>query len=411
MNPPPEWQARLTRVLLDPDLPTPLLVYAEEPLRAARQCLESSLALGHGGPVSVYFAVKSCYRLPVLRTLCQAGVGAEVMSPTELSLARAAGFSGGRILANGLGRSASFMRELARERARVVLDSETDAATLCAALDPAAAPLGVGVRLAVDLSAFRESPYSERNKLGLRPGSAPLARIFERCAAHPGLSLELLHVHVASNTRDPGIYLHAMDAVDAVRREAAQRWHVAIRAVSLGGGFSAIRFEEAAQPLPWLVEIGRAFAERFGDIELIVEPGRALVDASALAVATVTALKEDGERTYIVTDAGTNTLMPFKEAAYALIEPRSGPDGHFPVSIVDGITSATSVVIGSTFVDELPAPGTRIVLADCGAYTSALSQFWVYEPMPVGFYGANRRLDMDLSPGTIRTARCLLLGI
>lgn len=411
MNRPPDWQTRLIRILVDSDLPTPLLVYAEEPLRAARQCLESSLALGRGGPVSVYFAVKSCYRLPVLRSLCQAALGAEVMSATELSLARAAGFSGERILANGLGRSASFTRQLTRERARLVLDSETDLASLCAALDPAAAPLRVGVRVAVDVSGFRDSPYAERTKLGLRPGSAQLARIVERCAAHPALSLDLLHAHVASNTRDPGIYLHAMDAVDAVRREVAQRWHVSIAAVSLGGGFSAIRFAEAAQPLPWLVQIGRGFAERFGDIELIVEPGRALVDASALVVATVTALKEDGERTYIVTDAGTNTLMPFKEAAYALIEPPSGPGGRFLVSVVDGITSTTSVVIRSTFVDELPAPGTRIVLANCGAYTSALSQFWAYDPMPVGFYDANQQLHMDLSADTLRTARRLLLGV
>ncbi len=98
--------------------------------------------------------------------------------------------------------------------------------------------------------------------------------------------------------------------------------------------------------------------------------------------------------------------MPHKEASYRVVEPE---EGEVEVTLVDGITSLTSV-IGRARLARMPRSGDRLILAECGAYTSALAQFWAYPPMPILFEDESGALVWDLSPQTLRDCRRLLLG-
>jgi diaminopimelate decarboxylase len=400
----------LERLWLEPALRTPLLVYCERELLGALDRLRDSIQEGFRGPFGVHFAVKSCYRLPVLRSLLRAGAGVEVMSANEYRLARAAGFSGSQILCNGLGRSAELLATACADGARIVLDSLHDLENLPAGLAEPPGRVRLGIRIKPDLSAFPDSAYAgDRHKLGLRPGSPEFQAILEICRSHPVLDLNLLHVHAASVECSSQVFRHLLSQLAHVAKSLETSGAAHITSVDLGGGMAA-----AAAPIQpdIFADIGAAFAQLFGDrIELLLEPGRYLVDSAAYVLATVTAVKPDGDLFYLVTDAGTNTLMPFSESSYTLLRPKGDARGAFRVSVVDGITSLRSVLIHETRLESLPRPGDRILLANCGAYTSALASFWVYDPIPVAFLSQSGDLSMDLSPEQIAQARSLLLGI
>jgi diaminopimelate decarboxylase len=332
------------------------------------------------------------------------------MSANEYRLARAAGFAGNQILCNGLGRGAGLLATACADGARIIVDDRDDLEALLSGLPTSGEKVRVGLRIKPDLSAFPNSPYAgHRHKLGIRPDSAEFQTIVETCRCHPALVLDLLHVHAASEECSGRLFCQLLSEMGRVAASLKETAGVQITSIDLGGGFAA-----AAAPLQpdIFAEIGATFVSLFGDgVELLLEPGRYLVDSAAYVLATVTAVKPDGGIYYLVTDAGTNTLMPFSESSYALLRPRGGAHGPFRVSVVDGITSLRSVVIHETGLATLPRPGDRILLANCGAYTSALASFWVYDPIPVAFLSQSGNLSMDLTPQQISHARSLLLGI
>jgi diaminopimelate decarboxylase len=401
------------RIWTDRSLSPPLLVYCEEIIFQLLDAIGYAGRSVSAGRASVYFAVKSCYRPAVLRCLAALGVGAEVMSWNEFQLARTAGFPDSRILCNGLGRSPELLDAAYRAGARIVIDSLTDLQRVEELLDKGLGPARLGLRLKPDMSAFPGTAYaSDRHKLGLREGSQEFAAVLERCTSNPLLRLDLLHVHAASNQTDAELFVHLLDELaGSLRRIESTYPAIRIQSVDLGGGFAAFDVENLSAARDLFGRIARHFNQLFGDRELIIEPGRYLIDSAAFVLATVQAVKQDAGRCYMVTDASTNTLMPFKEATYRLVHPQPDPEGRHRVAVVDGITSLTSIVIPEVRLQHLPAVGERVLLANCGAYTSALSKFWVYDPLPVAFLDRSGRMEIDLHLDQIREARRLILGI
>jgi hypothetical protein len=53
--------------------------------------------------------------------------------------------------------------------------------------------------------------------------------------------------------------------------------------------------------------------------------------------------------------------------------------------------------------------GQRLLLGNVGAYTTAMSQFWAFPPVPTYFLSSNNDLQADLTLERIRKAREQLL--
>ena len=331
------------------DWPTPHLIYGESALREAYESLRG---------FHVLYALKACYRPCVLRTLRALGAGAEVMTEMEYDLARSAGFE--EIVVNGLGRSEAFLQRAASDGALIVVDCLQELERI-----PSSARLGARVKL--DLGEFPDKLYACDSKLGLTQGELE----------NLGRPLELLHVHVASQETDVDYFRWVYQSLAAVRDRLGFQARL-----DLGGGW-----EVFPSDLP----------ER-----VTVEPGRYLTNRAGRLVTSVVSVKPP----YLILDAGTSTMMPHKEASYRVVVPASG---DIEVVLVDGITSLTSV-LGKARLAHMPEAGERLELTECGAYTSALAQFWAYPPIPVIFERADGVMAWDLSPQTLRECRRLLLG-
>ncbi len=337
---------------------TPELIYSRPDLDRAVAAFQAAR------PHRLYFALKACYRPPVLRHLAQLGLGAEVMSELESWLAQRAGFE--ELICNGLGRSPEFLSWAARgEGRRLVIDSALEAAEVRGRR--------VGLRLSLELS--QDEGYQQISKLGLVPDSV------EFRTAREAVEVEFLHLHLASQKREASLFVSLMGQLETLVPQFPR-----LKAIDFGGGW------ETAQDLieGELERFGRLFRERFPSLELWLEPGRGLVNGAGYVVTTVIGRKHSRGRNFIILDAPTNTLMPHKEATYRLLHPEPGE--RYRADLVDGITSLTSTIKHGVGFARPPEVGERLVLGNCGAYTSSMSQFWAHRPVRIRYFDGERFL-------------------
>jgi diaminopimelate decarboxylase len=293
-------------------------------------------------------------------------------------LARAAGFE--EIVVNGLGRSSEFLRRVASDGCPIVLDSLQELERLQSCFS-GATRLGLRVKLE------SPGPYGGPGKLGL--SGDQLEEALQRCRP------QFLHLHLASQERSAEPYCRAL-------RQLRELPLPPIQAVDLGGGFESLE-----DPAHLFTAIADCFQELFPDSQLWIEPGRYLVNRAGFVVTQVVTVKESEGRIYAVVDAGTNTLMPHREATYRCLYP---PPGEVSVCLVDGITSLSSVILPEVRLPNRPQPGDRILLGNCGAYTAAMSQFWAFLPLPVAFLNLQGEIQEDLTLERLEECRRLLLG-
>ena len=102
------------------NLKTPVMFYSE--VLAERPSL---LIKDHLKECDIYFAIKSCYNVPLLRFFVSQNFGAEVMSEFEYNLAKLAKFK--RIIVNGLGRPEKFIRKVLKDKSSTfIIDTDRD---------------------------------------------------------------------------------------------------------------------------------------------------------------------------------------------------------------------------------------------------------------------------------------------
>lgn len=331
------------------------------------------------GAEKLFFALKACYRLPVLRALQRLGMGAEVMSELEYELALAAGFPPSEILVNGLGREESFLARVVDEGCTVIADTVEEYRSLGTLVEHRR----LGLRLKPSLPA--ELCYHRPSKLGL-PWETFHRLVTERPPA-------VLHLHVASQQT------HARPFIEVLETLPWREFEV----LNLGGGWETAQDVEAKE----FEALGSAFARLYPAASLWLEPGRAVVNGAGYLLTTIRAIKRSEGKNYIIIDAPTSTLMPHKEATYRLIRPIPGE--QYRADLVDGITSMTSTLKIDQGFAEKPEIGQRLLLGNVGAYTTAMSQFWAFPPVPTYFLSSNDELQADLTLERIRKAREQLL--
>jgi diaminopimelate decarboxylase len=116
-----------------------------------------------------------------------------------------------------------------------------------------------------------------------------------------------------------------------------------------------------------------------GDREIVIEPGRYLVNDAAVCLTTVLSCKRNGRRRWVLVDAGRNILPPRKNAEYAVIPCEVRP-GRTLYRVGDFLCMP-SEPIPLSFVSGPMEPGDRLAVFNAGAYTFSMAQSFG-EPIP-----------------------------
>jgi diaminopimelate decarboxylase len=156
---------------------------------------------------------------------------------------------------------------------------------------------------------------------------------------------------------------------------------IRIPVLDLGGGFGSRALLEAGgytlrgfmgkmlEPLTGLA----------GDRQIIIEPGRYLVNDAAVCLTRVLSCKLNGRRRWVLIDAGRNLLPPRKNAEYAVVpcEARRGRSRYH----VGDFLCMPSEPVPLSFMSGPVEPGDSLCVLHAGAYTFSMAQRFG-EPVP-----------------------------
>jgi len=307
---------------------TPLYVYSAARIAGRARELRAVLAAIDRN-TTLCFAAKALSAIKVLRLIREAGASVEVNSGGELYRAKLAGFPPDAIVFNGVAKSEAELAEALDPPIKAI---NVDSIFELTRLAQVARRLGRRARLALRVVPEVASGTSPGNqtgtaatKFGILPqeidGAIAILKANADCLEAVGL-----HVHVGSQITESGPYLQAAQAMarHLTHLEAALGKRLAH--VNLGGGFPLPYMHGAASTLTGTHQ-GGLFAPPIGaaeiaaallpalrraigpEIEVILEPGRAMVGDTAVLLARVENVKDRADGRWVYLDAGYNVLV------------------------------------------------------------------------------------------------------
>ncbi|MFF4158485.1 diaminopimelate decarboxylase [Streptomyces sp. NPDC001678] len=372
-------------------------------IRAATAALHRAFAQVStpGADVLHTFAVKAAPLVPVLRLLADEGLGAEVASPGELALARAAGVPPGRTVLDSPAKTPAELREALALGVAVNADSREELARLDGLLDgvpPASVPpLGLRVNPQVgggSIDALSTATPTSKFGIPLRDEGAR-EWLVRTCAERPWLTR--IHAHVGSQGCPLELMASGIRAVYELAEEVNERADARrIRSVDIGGGLPVNFASDDVTPTH--AAYARLLAEAVpglfdGRYGLVTEFGRSLLAKSGMVLARVEYAKSAGGRRIAVTHAGAQVAVrtvfapeawPLRVAVYdAWGRPKEGvPETQ---DVAGPCCFAGDLVATGRSLPRLEA-GDHVALLDTGAYY--FSNHFAYNTLPrPGVYG------------------------
>jgi diaminopimelate decarboxylase len=410
-------RAAVERGLIGPEEPVAGLLDLEAIRDAAaelRKAFETP-----GVEVLHSFAVKAASLVPVLRLLAAEGVGAEVASPGELAIARAAGMPVERIVLDSPAKTPGELRAALALGIAVNADNPQELARLDRLVQPGETASSVGLRVNPQVGAGAigsTSTATATSKFGfaLRDPGAEDA-VVRAYLDRPWLNR--LHTHTGSQ----GVPLHLM--TDGVRAayELAERINAAagrqqITVIDIGGGLPVNFTSDEVRPsFRDYADMLRAavpglFDGRYG---LVTEFGRALLAKPGLILARVEYAKSAGGGAIAITHAGAQvaTRTVFAPDAWplrvlALDGKGRAKDGPAVVQDVAGPCCFAGDLVARGRELPLLEEGDLVALLDTGAYY--FSTHFAYNSLPrPGVYGFEVGEDGAVRFETVRRPQTL----
>lgn len=360
---------------------TPLFVYDAARIRQRMDVLERAFA---GLDPLVAFSVKSNPNIHVLRLLVEAGAGADIVSGGELVRALEAGCPPERIVFAGVGKTRREM-EMGLEAGIKAfhVESRGELELLARVAEGLGACAPVGVRVNLDI----ESPTHEYTRTGHRSakfGVAPelVAPLFALARDHPALDPVGLDVHIGSQIRDIGPFIQATEGALDLAGRIKIECDVDLQYLDLGGGYGVSNGVAPDMDVEALGARVSAVLQASG-LGLVVEPGRFLVGDAGCLLTTVLYVKQAGDKTFVVTDAGmTELIRPSHYGGHHPIAPVV--DQGRPGVVVDvvGPVCETGDFLARDRELPLPEPGELLWVGAAGAYGFAMASNYNSRPRP-----------------------------
>jgi diaminopimelate decarboxylase len=285
---------------------TPSYVYSRAALESHWRAFDDALA---GVPHRICYSVKANSNLGVLDVLARLGSGFDIVSVGELERVLAAGGDAAKVVFSGVGKGEAEMRralEAGVHCFNIESDGELERLAGIAASLGAVAPISVRVNPDVDADTH---PYIatglKENKFGVPIGDAPA--LLAKAAGLGSIAIKGVDFHIGSQLTSLEPFIDALDRALALIDTLAASG-IAVSHLNVGGGLG-VRYGEETPPSA--SDYGAAIAARIAgrELELLVEPGRAIAAESGVLLARVEYLKLGGERNFAVVDAAMNDLL------------------------------------------------------------------------------------------------------
>jgi diaminopimelate decarboxylase len=225
-------------------------------------------------------------------------------------------------------------------------------------------------------------------------------RIYLSAAASRWLEPHGVSVHIGSQIRSAAPFGAAMERVSKLIAQLKQRG-ISLKVVDAGGGlgidYHGASDSAGGSPTIKVHEYADAIDEALAGFEgrLLLEPGRFIVAQAGALVARVLRVKQNGKKTFIITDAAMNDLIrpALYQAHHEIVPVRPRAGKVRPVDVVGPVCETGDFFARDRKLKPLEA-GDLIALLDAGAYGMAQASNYNTRPRPaeVLVNGAKARL-------------------
>ena len=328
----------------------------------------------------VCFAVKANSNLAVLNILAKLGSGFDIVSGGELERVLAAGGEPGKIVFSGVGKTATEMRRALDVGIRCFnVESEAELVLLNDVAVEMGTIASISIRVNPDVDA-KTHPYIstglKENKFGIDINLAP--ETYDRASKMTNLKIEGVDCHIGSQLTETRPFIDALDRVLTLIDQLADM-NINIHHLDLGGGLG-IQYRDENPPLP--TEYAEALSAKLvgRDLQILLEPGRAIAGNAGILVTQVEFLKSNGEKHFAVVDAAMNDLMrPALYSAWQDIIPVNNKEGHSQRYDIVGPICETGDFLGKDRALIIEA-GDLLAVRSSGAYGFTMSSNYNTRP-------------------------------
>jgi diaminopimelate decarboxylase len=303
----------LDAVALAKEYGTPLYVFSEDDIRD--RCREFKREFtGRYTATRIVFAGKAYLNKTIAKIVAEEGLGLDVVSGGELEIARAAGFPMDEIYFHGNNKSdAELAMALEYKVGRIVVDNLFELKRLddMAATRGAHADIMFRIKPGIDPHTHAKvttGNIDSKFGFGLEDAAAGVVQAMKS----KNLKLVGFHYHIGSQIFEIQPFLDALKTTLEFMADMKRRYGFVTEELDAGGGY-AIQYLTGKAPPP-ISEYAAAIINQFQTEcsrlglalpKLTVEPGRATVARSAVALYTIGAIKDiPGIRRYACVDGG-----------------------------------------------------------------------------------------------------------
>ena len=358
---------------------TPLYIYSRATLERHWHAFDSALGKH---PHLICYAVKANSNIGILNVMAKLGSGFDIVSQGELERVLAAGGEASKVVFSGVAKSrAEIMRalEVGIRCFNVESVAELHHINQIAGEMGKVAPISLRVNPDVDAHTH---PYIstglKENKFGVSVDEA--REVYKLAATLPHVKITGMDCHIGSQLTELQPFLDATDRLIRLMEQLKEDG-ITLKHLDLGGGLG-VTYTDETPPHP--SDYATALLNKlknYEDLEIILEPGRAIAANAGILLAKVQYLKSNESRNFAITDTGMNDMIrpALYEAYMNIIEIDRTLGREKAIYDVVGPVCETSDFLGKQRKLAI-AEGDYIAQRSAGAYGASMSSNYNSRP-------------------------------
>ncbi|ABY70103.1 putative diaminopimelate decarboxylase [Actinobacillus pleuropneumoniae] len=361
---------------------TPAYIYSRATLERHWHAFDKAFG---AHPHLICFAVKSNSNIALLNVMARLGSGFDIVSQGELERVLAAGGEPSKVVFSGVAKSHS---EIQRALEVGIRCFNIESIAELHRINEVAGQLGkiapISLRVNPDVDAHTHPYIStglKENKFGVSVTQA--REVYRLAKTLPNVKITGMDCHIGSQLTELQPFLDATDRL-IVLMEQLKEDGIELHHLDLGGGLG-VPYNGEEPPHP--TEYAKALLEKlkgYADLEIILEPGRAITANAGILVTKVEYLKANEDRNFAIVDTGMNDMIrpALYEAYMQITEVDQSLSREKAVYDVVGPICETSDFLGKD--RELAIEqGDLIAMRSAGAYGAAMSSTYNSRPQAV----------------------------
>ena len=374
---------------------TPLYLFDESTLRHKCREFKDEFCKYYPDTLVIY-ASKAFLNRALALIFKEEGLGLDVVSGGELSIARSVDFPLDKVYFHGNNKTPEELNlALDLGVGRIVVDNFYELELL----NKLARERGMGQDILLRLTPGVD-PHTHQytttgtieSKFGFPLATGQAEEALNQALSASNLNLLGFHFHLGSPVSEIQPYELAMELVLRFGREMSGKFGFNLSEFGIGGGF-AVPYTLDSK-VPTIADYARALTGKLNGLiselglsrpRLIIEPGRAIVGQAGVALYKVGAIKEiPGIKKYVCVDGGmSDNIRPALYGAKyeALVANKASEAEREMITIAGKLCESGDILVRDVRLATVH-PGDIIAIPVCGAYSIPMSSNYNAMPRP-----------------------------